>query len=215
MANGIYKITEDLPVDIDVEDTGSPHDMDSGEHTCDLPESSYIYSCGRIEAAKGYEQLCDYFLHYRRKNRSSLKLVLTGNANMVIPESDHILYRGFVTDDEKNVLMKNASAVMIPSPLESFSLVALEAWKYGTPVIANGNSPVLHGHVERSNGGWDYVNFEEFEQSMCELEQNRETGVRKGSSGKQYLLSHYSEKKVADLYQNFIHSLLSRETISS
>ena len=49
----------------------------------------------------------------------------------------------------------------MPSPFESLSMVALEAWALGKPVLANGACDVLRGQTLRSNGGLTYDTFDE------------------------------------------------------
>ena len=44
----------------------------------------------------------------------------------------------------------------MPSPYESLSLVVLEAWNHGTPVIVNGRCAPLRGQVRRADGGLFY-----------------------------------------------------------
>ena len=54
----------------------------------------------------------------------------------------------------------------MPSYLESLSMVALEAWALGKPVLANGQCDVLQGQCIRSNGGLYYESFEEFVETL-------------------------------------------------
>ena len=46
----------------------------------------------------------------------------------------------------------------MPSYFESLSMVALEAWALGRPVVANGKCDVLRGQAVRSNAGLYYEN---------------------------------------------------------
>lgn len=53
-----------------------------------------------------------------------------------------------VTEEEKTWLLSNAHALIVPSPIEGFSLVAVEANLVGTPVIASNGVPkevISHG----------------------------------------------------------------------
>ena len=47
----------------------------------------------------------------------------------------------------------------MPSYLESLSMVALEAWALGKPVLANAKCDVLQGQCLRSNAGLFYGNY--------------------------------------------------------
>ena len=68
-----------------------------------------------------------------------------------------------MSDDAiRDALLTHARALVMPSPFESLSLVVLEAWNHGTPVIVNARCDVLLGQVRRANGGLYYRNSEEF-----------------------------------------------------
>ena len=55
-----------------------------------------------------------------------------------------------------------ATIVVVPSPLESLSLLALEGMALGKPVLCNARADVLVDHCRRSNAGLFYSNREEF-----------------------------------------------------
>jgi glycosyltransferase involved in cell wall biosynthesis len=50
----------------------------------------------------------------------------------------------------------------MPSPYESLSMVALEAWALGRPVLASARCDVLVGQCVRSNAGLYYEDAREF-----------------------------------------------------
>ena len=54
--------------------------------------------------------------------------------------------------------MAAADLLIMPSYFESLSMVALEAWALGRPVLANGKCDVLKGQCVRSNAGLYYEN---------------------------------------------------------
>ena len=69
---------------------------------------------------------------------------------------------GFVDDRDKFDVVAGATALIMPSYYESLSMVALEAWALGTPVIANAHCDVLLGQCLRSNAGLYYADADEF-----------------------------------------------------
>lgn len=58
--------------------------------------------------------------------------------------------------DERLHALEAAHVVVVPWPYESLSLLALEAFAVGTPVLANARSEVLVDHCRRSNAGLFY-----------------------------------------------------------
>ena len=62
--------------------------------------------------------------------------------------------------------MAAAELLIMPSYLESLSMVALEAWALGKPVLANARCDVLQGQCIRSNGGLYYDELPEFVETL-------------------------------------------------
>ena len=58
--------------------------------------------------------------------------------------------------------LEAATVVVVPSPYESLSLLALESFAVGTPVLANARSEVLVEHCRKSNAGLYYADRDEF-----------------------------------------------------
>jgi glycosyltransferase involved in cell wall biosynthesis len=116
----------------------------------------FLLYVGRVDVEKGCRQLVDAFLGWRERASEPVSLVLMGTPAMRLPRHPALRALGFRPDREKHDALAGATALVMPSPHESFSLVVLEAWSQGTPVLATARSPVLRGHVERSAGGFLY-----------------------------------------------------------
>ena len=93
----------------------------------------------------------------------------------------------------------------MPSYLESLSMVALEAWALGKPVLANGRCDVLKGQCIRSNGGLYYDNFEEFIETLRAIDFSPTLASALGRNGREYFNRHYSwsviERKYLDMLE--------------
>jgi glycosyltransferase involved in cell wall biosynthesis len=116
----------------------------------------YLLYVGRVDVEKGCGALADAFLAWRARSREALSLVFMGTEAMRLPRHPAVRALGFRPEAEKWDALTGATALVMPSPHESFSFVLLEAWAQGTPVLATSGSPVLRGHVERSGGGLLY-----------------------------------------------------------
>ena len=77
-------------------------------------------------------------------------------AIMPVPQHPRIHHLGFLADQDKFDAMAAADLLIMPSYFESLSMVALEAWALGRPVLANGRCDVLKGQCIRSNAGLYY-----------------------------------------------------------
>lgn len=120
-----------------------------------LPEI-YIHYFGRICKSKKVNTLIRWFIDYKKKYPSELKLVLTGRLFMEKIEHPDLVYTGFVSESEKIALIKNARLVINPSTHESLSLQLLEAMQLGKTVLVNGRSAVMKAHCIHSGMAADY-----------------------------------------------------------
>ena len=158
---------------------------------------------GRIDENKGCKELFDFFQRYARID-PALTLVLIGNPIMAIPEHPRIRHLGFVSDEEKFDAMAAAELLVIPSYYESLSMVTLEAWALGRPVLANGKCDVLCGQCVRSNAGLYYGNYEEFAESLPTILTQRRLREALGANGRIYFNRHYTwptiERKYLDMF---------------
>ncbi len=162
-----------------------------------------IIYVGRIDENKGCRELFDFFQRYARID-PSLTLVLIGNPIMPIPNHPRIRHLGFVSDEEKFDAMAAAELLVIPSYYESLSMVTLEAWALGRPVLANGRCDVLCGQCVRSNAGLYYESYEEFAEALHTILSQRGLREALGANGRIYFDRHYTwptiERKYLDMF---------------
>ena len=101
--------------------------------------------------------------------------------------------------------MAGAELLIMPSYFESLSMVALEAWALGKPVLANARCDVLKGQCIRSNAGLYYEGYGEFLETLRAIEQNRWLSVALGRNGRQFFREHYDwpviERKYLDMFE--------------
>jgi glycosyltransferase involved in cell wall biosynthesis len=163
----------------------------------------FLVYVGRIDENKGCNELFAFFQRYLRATGSRLSLVLVGKPVLPIPDNPRIRHLGFLDDRDKFDAIAAAEALIMPSYFESLSMVALEAWALGTPVIANGRCDVLRGQCIRSNGGFYYDGFEEFAETVRVIETHAELRRALGRQGREYFLAHYAwpviERKYLDV----------------
>jgi glycosyltransferase involved in cell wall biosynthesis len=166
------------------------------------PFAIYI---GRIDQNKGCGELFDYFQRYARAFPRGLDLLLIGTPVMPVPDHHRIRHLGFVSDRDKFDALAAADLLIMPSYFESLSMVALEAWALGKPVLANGRCDVLKGQCIRSRAGLYYEAYEEFVEALYALESNGPLHARLGRHGREYFASHYAwpvvERKYLDMLQ--------------
>ena len=116
----------------------------------------YFLYVGRVDVEKGCRALVESFLGLARAGGRARDPDPHGNGRPQLARHPAVRALGFRPEAEKHDAIAGATALVMPSPHESFSFVILEAWSQGTPVLATNRSPVLRGHVERSGAGLLY-----------------------------------------------------------
>jgi glycosyltransferase involved in cell wall biosynthesis len=172
------------------------------KHNIRGPFAIYV---GRIDQNKGCGELFDYFQRYVSDPSSKLSLILIGNSLLDIPKHPRIRHLGFFDDTDKFDAMAAADVLIMPSYFESLSMVALEAWAVGRPVLANGRCDVLKGQCIRSNGGLYYETYAEFAETLRSIEHNRWLNHVLGRNGRAFYREHYDwpviERKYLEMFE--------------
>ena len=159
-------------------------------------ERPYLLYVGRIEPNKGCGTLFAYYDKWLATEGPKADLVLAGKAAMPVPEHPRIHALGFVSDAEKVALLRGCQGLVMPSRYESLSLVLLEAWQLGAPVLANGRCKVLRGQCERAGGGLAYDGYEEFAAAAEALLESSELRSQLGRQGGAYVAREYGWETV-------------------
>jgi glycosyltransferase involved in cell wall biosynthesis len=167
-------------------------------------EGRFAIYVGRIDENKGCQELFDYFERYLSDSHSALSLVLVGQSLLPIPRHPRIRHLGFLDDRDKFDAMAAADLLLVPSYFESLSMVTLESWALGRPVLANGRCDVLRGQCMRSNAGLCYESYPEFRATLQSLEKSRRFRSALGANGRRYFREHYEwpviERKYLGLF---------------
>jgi glycosyltransferase involved in cell wall biosynthesis len=164
---------------------------------------------GRIDAGKGCEELLEYFTSYKELGGDAA-LVLMGVKLMQLPEVPWVKFAGLLSERERLHALEAATVVVVPSPYESLSLLALEAMAVGTPVLCNGRSEVLVEHCRQSNAGLYYQNRDEFIECTALLLSDERLRRAMGRNGKEYVKRNYRWDVILAKYDRLIAAARSR-----
>ena len=133
-----------------------------------------------------------------------MDLVLAGKPVIRVPDDPRIRLVGFITEEEKVAALRECALLVMPSPYESLSVITLEAWKMGVPVLANARCRVLMGQCLRSNGGLFYHGYAEFAEALDLLLGQPGLAEALGRQGRDYVEREYSwetiNAKMDDLF---------------
>jgi glycosyltransferase involved in cell wall biosynthesis len=170
-------------------------------------QNPFIIYVGRIDANKGCDELFSHFAEYAERSSRPLDLVLIGTPVLQIPVHPRIRHLGYVTDQDKFDTVAAAELLVMPSPYESLSMVALEAWALGRPVLATARCDVLVGQCLRSNAGLYYTDAREFGAALDVLLSDHTLAATLGSNGHEYFTRHYSWPVIERKYLNMFDEL--------
>ncbi len=161
---------------------------------------------GRIDPGKGCEELIEYFSTYVQEGGDA-SLVLMGVKLMPLPEEPFIRFAGRLSDQERLQALEAATVVVVPSPFESLSLLALESFAVGTPVLANARSQVLVDHCLKSNAGLFYADRDEFSECLRLLVADRRLRAALGRNGREYVRRNYRWDVILEKYEKMFARL--------
>ncbi len=161
---------------------------------------------GRIDPGKGCEELFQYF-HAYVKDGGNATLALMGAKLMPLPEDPSVRFAGLLSDQERAEALEAATVVVVPSPYESLSLLALESFAVGTPVLVNGRSEVLVEHARKSNAGLYYGDQDEFVEALKLLLADDGLRAAMGRNGRTYIKQNYRWDIVMGKYDRLITKL--------
>ncbi len=158
---------------------------------------------GRIDQNTGCNELFSFFMNGLQALPRGLRLVLIGKALLPIPEHPRVHHLGFLDDQDKFDALAASDLLVMPSYYESLSMVALEAWALGKPVLANGKCEVLRGQCIRSKAGLYYETQAEFIETLRAIAESRRLNAAFAANGREFFERNYSwpviERKYLDV----------------
>ena len=178
-------------------------------------QDRYAIFIGRVDENKGCRQLFHFFRRYKEETGSALRLVLVGGKTMEILDHPAIYYAGFLSEEEKWSALAGAEFLIMPSELESLSMVTLEAWSLAKPVLANGLCDVLRGQCRRSNAGLYYTSYYEFREAVALLEEDRSLCEGLGRNGQRFYHDHYRWEVIEEKYNRLLEMLMNEDRAAS
>jgi glycosyltransferase involved in cell wall biosynthesis len=116
------------------------------------PDGNYLLSLGALEKRKNLPVIFDAFEGIMLQEKvKDLTLVLVGHETSCFVDTlrdlpsyrsirNHVVFTGFVPDEDLSPLYSNAAAFLFPSLYEGFGLPPLEAMQCGVPVVSSNSS---------------------------------------------------------------------------
>jgi glycosyltransferase involved in cell wall biosynthesis len=175
-----------------------------------LGDRPYLICVGRVDDRKGSAMLDTFFRRYKEHRPGPLALALVGRVRSTIEVHPDIVVTGEVDEPTKWDLLRDATAAVSPSAMESFSLAIMEAWEQAVPVVVNARCEATRDHCARSGGGLWFGSYRQFEVVVDRLSADAELRRRLGASGRAYVQEHYQWPALTARYARFLESVVER-----
>lgn len=144
-------------VGVGVENLGLPKSKLPAEAAgLNLKEKPYILCLGRRDKTKNTTLLVDAFQMFKKDHpESMMRLIIAGPGDGQFGTGIPGVYDlGLVSEQDKESLLANCTALFQPSKNESYSRVIMESWFYDRPVAAHGKCLATAMAVRAAGGGW-------------------------------------------------------------
>lgn len=185
-------------------------DKEAFREKFNIKEPFIIYA-GRKDEGKNVHTLVKYFGEYLKRRDTDLRLVLIGGGNIALPDelvkNGRIVDLGFVDIQDKYNAQAAAEFLCQPSRNESFSLVIMESWLCGRPVLVHEGCSVTKHFASDSNGGLYFKDYFEFEGCTDYFLNNPEKAAAMGQNGREYVMSRFAWDVIVEKYMKFFKEI--------
>ena len=172
------------------------------------PDERFVLCVGRVERAKGTTALATMWNLYAGRRPEAPKLVLIGPEHDPLDAGPAVVRAGRQPEAVKWGALAACELLVAPSPLESFSLVVLEAWLAGRPVMVNGRCGPTVEHCRRSGGGVWFDDYADFEAGVDRLLDDQDLRSGMARVGAAYARDQFAWPRILDRYEELAGRIL-------
>ena len=177
-----------------------------------VEKENYIAAIGRIHPVKGYNLLIEAFSQIHNQY-PELLLKIAGKDDGCKAALEELVQKhglkskvsfiGNVSGDKKDLFLRKAKCLVMPSHTENFGIVAVEAMAQGTPVIASKNTPweIIE---KRKAGFWSENNPVELKKSIERLLDVKMDEYKKNAHS---LAKEYDWRHIAKQYKQILEEI--------
>jgi glycosyltransferase involved in cell wall biosynthesis len=193
-----YFLPGEFPEELEAPRTSRPQDR------------PYFLSVGRLTRIKGLDSIIPVFRRYPDadllivgdgEERASLEALASGLPN--------VKFLGRIRNEDLRRYYEHAVAAIMPSlGYETFGIVLIEAFRFGTPVIARRIGPFPE-IVSESNGGLLFSNDEELLNAMSMLHRDAARRQAFAINGYRACRERWSEDVVIGKYLSLVRDAMS------
>lgn len=175
-------------------------------------EGPYFLYVGRIVESKGCPELFDHWARFAARHGGPATLVLAGHREMAVPDRPDVRYIGTVSDADKFDALAGCTALVYSGRLDSLSMVTLEAWAMGRPVVVSARAPVLASMSRRAGAGLPYGSADEFAELLELLLERPALAAALGEQGRAFVARTYTWPGVVEKYLDLFAEIRARNS---
>jgi glycosyltransferase involved in cell wall biosynthesis len=135
---------------------------------------------------------------------------MLGPVHEALGGDDDVVVAGRQPEDVKWGALQACEFAVTPSAWESFSLVVLEAWLAGAPVVVNRRCAATLEHCRRSRGGLSFLDYADFETVADRLLNDTALRERLVANGRAYTHRVFNWSAIVDRYETLADRILAR-----
>lgn len=115
---------------------------------------------------------------------------------------------GLVSEKDKHALLSRARVLVLPSRVDSFGIVLLEAWAHGKPVIG-ARAGGIPGVIDEGENGLlvDWGDSRALADAIARLLADSDEAARMGSAGREKMAREYTWSAVYDRIERVYQGL--------
>jgi len=175
-------------------------------------EGPYFLYVGRIVESKGCPELFDHWARFAARHDGPATLVLAGHREMAVPDRPDVRYIGTVSDADKFDALAGCTALVYSGRLDSLSIVTLETWAMGRPVVVSARAPVLASMARRAGAGLPYGSADEFAELLELLLERPALAAALGAQGRAFVARTYTWPGVVEKYLDLFAEIRARNS---
>jgi glycosyltransferase involved in cell wall biosynthesis len=203
LLEAVHPVAAERPHAVGAAAIDPPAALDRNAFRRDHGLGRYLLYAGRTTPGKGVDLLLAGYALLRTQH-PEVSLVLIGDPGGLAARPEGVVSLGWLDEPEHWAALAGAEAVIVPSRLESLSLVALEAWAAGRPCLLNGDAPVLAGQARRGGGAVLFRDPAGLCAGAARLVADPDEAHRVGDAGRHFVALHYRWNAVVGRLEELI-----------
>jgi glycosyltransferase involved in cell wall biosynthesis len=171
-------------------------------------DEPFVLCLGKVERAKSSNLLAELWALYCRRRPDAPRLVFVGPVHEPVPPDRGLVVAGSQPEDVKWGVLGACEFLIVPSAWESFSLVVLEGWLAGKPILVNRRCEPTVEHCVRSGGGLWFQDYADFEVAVDRLRADSELRATLADRGEEYCRRVFSWPAITERYEQLAERIL-------